>query len=451
MHDNHRWCFSNPFKRLTCSIQQRLGLAYSTDFILEVKEIKNKQYKESSEHSKFYPVPGYGIPPEEEHKYTQKDLLPKAYGMFLAPGRLKMEFINLFLITWVATHILLVLFLFLQPTNKLFDLNSSIILLTPSLIHILTAFILFFLFSKRNEKPVLNEIWREWAEPCYSLLGSVPHRVKLHRKDKNIKRKLPIIYWNPTERNYKHTRQNPREYSSQKHATLQSVLLNFAQFEVFFKKRRENINKKLSSKVYKDEKGTEKIEKNGYKKYLNNKTVLHQKEWLYQWMAPVTINYIALVFSLFTFFMLSVSLVYNKQEESPRNTYQSCIFCTIDSSENEKPEEVPPRSSLIKSLTHALVNGSHYLIGIFLWIYFSYRFIYRRIDRINKMKERVISGYFFTHEEMIPQRVLNRLVDVPTPEQMDNAIQELQLFLHILFFGAVVIFLMAIQLFASNY
>lgn len=87
----------------------------------------------------------------------------------------------------------------------------------------------------------------------------------------------------------------------------------------------------------------------------------------------------------------------------------------------------------------------------FFWFGLSSWFIMRRINLLKKQKKAVLSGYYETHLELVPQQILNTITQIPDKKQIRDGLEKIQKILHTIQTAGLVTLLMLIEIFSSPY
>ncbi len=264
--------------------------------------------------------------------------------------------------------------------------NKSLFLYAFIAVSGLAIFIFRYLFH--TIPPVLFKTWSKWPESQYGLFLNVPHKVDLTLQDHSKKRNT---YWDPDTATP--ASQQALHYAQDRHS-LQEVILNLALFDFLFRKKSE-------------------IAKEGAKNSLYSSVKMDN--WLRYFLSPVWISYSLLIFILFGFLLIL------------------------------------PNDINTGSQSGMLLNyPNNFALAVIIWFLISYTFIQSRIKHLEVLYTRIHKGYYHSHLELVPQQILNDISQIPSQEQLSEAIEKMQTLLNYILIGALPSFLLLLEIFSNG-
>jgi len=386
-----------------------------SNFILRVAPLKKRHQRANQ---RYFPPPGYGIPIGKKAQFIESKEIGKVaqYGFYLTLGRLAKDYflISFALALCVFLPLIKVDLTWIESIKGVEVVKSveiwGILYIAVIALYLLIVGSFYRWLYYYHIPPVLSDIWPLWPEPSYRLLQSVPHKVQLARADKLTH--LPSLYWNP-KKTCSLFRQ-PQEYAK-KTPTLQSVLLDFAVFELFFFSRsRKNKKHQCKGNVKADKKSIDMMYKN-------------EVDWLY-WLSPIFINYFMLLIVLLLTWLMFPSLG-SECTSIDLNGVQECIdkvgFRFFNQENLQIQLFVEPKQALS--------------LSIMVWAGIAYWFMkVRLLSKLERLKERVEQGYFVRHLNLVPPQILAHMKGIPKAKHIGIYISDLYRLLSFVMLFAVV-------------
>lgn len=366
----------------------RRRLNSESDFVLRVAPLKNKK---NSSYRNYFPPPLYGIPPGRSVEGDNSNPSEYGkYGLFLWPDDLYRDvkrYTWLLLLT-IVPFVFLAFYEYLCCPESLLENRVYYYVLNISILLIITISMKWiFILLFRSSKPVLSQIWRLWPESQYERFSTVPHFTDLAQCDIGKKTNK---YWKPDEDSP--LKYQPEYYGKEKQS-IQEVMLHFSVFDYLFKKKKKGIV------------------------YIHNS--LKMRGWLFLF-SPIWISYLLLLIS---FFFTSFTYISN--------------FSII----SKLPPDIPV----------LVVFPYFYVPLIIIWFSITFNLIIKQIDFLEQLNEDISNGYYEAYLELVPQQILRVVEKLPKTKQIRKGIERVESIVRVVQAGALVSFLMIIEIFSSAY
>ncbi len=298
------------------------------------------------------------------------------------------------------------IFFLYQLTSSLLDLKAvalliknnnpaSLFLLAWGFISLVAIIILRAVFN--TIPPSLSQTWNKWPESQYDLFLTVPHKINLSLKDR-VKTKRDK-YWSPDASTP--ASQQSLHYAKNRHS-LQEVILDLAIFDFLFRKKTD-----IDLKDDRDETQPQ------YKHSVYSSVRL--ENWFLYFLSPVWISYLLLLLM-----MVSAQLLF--------------------SNDVNQQSHIPLLFNYPNSFAWAAI----------IWFFISYRFIRSRIKHLEILYSRVYNGYYHSHLELVPQQILDNISQIPTHNQLKEAIESMKKLLSYILVGALPSFLLLLEIFSNG-
>ena len=341
-----------------------------SDFLLSVRPKPWGIFRKNSQNSRYFPPPGYGIPPGHKGLLGSGFYTPKnEYGVYLYPAKLQILF---FLFS-----VFLPLSLFLPLLRE----GQSGSYWGMMFVYWLLSFSMYYFLFNKLMPVSLDNVWKKWPIPAYELFLSVPHTVHVSRSDRYTKEKKVYkkvrrhIFWNPDV-------QRPMYRQSTEHSpdmqSLQELILNLALFEFLFHK------KKPTNDFSKDNVQ----QKNSITRAMET---LREERWFIYLFAPVWINFFLISVSLSAFVMLKT------------------VICAESGD------------------WHVVANFPYnFLFSIFTWVLLTAFYVVKILSSLKQLSKKIREGYFNAQLQLIPQQILNELSYIPSHEEIETGMLHLR-------------------------
>ena len=278
--------------------------------------------------------------------------------------------------------------------NTIFNLGNILNIITSWWVFLCTlvtiSALAIFIFRRlfHTIPPVLFKTWSKWPESQYGLFLNVPHKVDLTLQDYNKKRNK---YWDPDTATP--ASQQALHYAQDRHS-LQEVILNLALFDFLFRKKSEIVKEGAKNSLY---------------------SSVKMDNWLRYFLSPVWISYGLLLLMLFGFLFIL-----------PKDINECSDWGMLFNYPN------------------------NFSLAVIIWFLISYAFIQGRIKHLEVLYTRIHKGYYHSHLELVPQQILNDISQIPSQEQLSEAIEKMQTLLNYILIGALPSFLLLLEIFSNG-
>jgi len=92
-----------------------------------------------------------------------------------------------------------------------------------------------------------------------------------------------------------------------------------------------------------------------------------------------------------------------------------------------------------------------YVCLALIWSVLTFNIIMRHLRFLERLQKRVQEGFYDVHLDLIPQQILNVISDIPDDKLISKGMDEIENILRLVQAGALVTFLMVLEIFASGF
>lgn len=345
--------------------------------------------KKHSSYRNYFPPPLYGIPPGRSSGVDGD--YPEnygKYGLFLWPDKL---YLDVSRYKWLL-FLTLLPFVFLVASSCV---TSDISISKSNCSFYILAIFLLSMFAL-SMKWFFILLFR-YAEPVLSEIWSL-------WPESQYERFLTVPHFSELDRKDYQSKKTVRrkywrpdiksplkyqpEYYGKGKKTLQEVMLHFSAFNYLFHRKKK-------------------------KNYSNNS--LKMRGWIFLF-SPIWISYLLILAAFFV----------------------SSLFY---------PTKLPDYQGIFSIIKFPYF----YVFLIIIWSALTLRLIMRQIRYLENLNREIKEGYYEDHLDLIPQQILNVVDNIPRSRQIHKGIERVESAVRLVQAGALVTFLMIIEIFTSAY